>query len=252
MAGVQSIQRAFAILRALALQPSGVTGLADRVGLPKSTVSRLLGALETEGAVEQVAAGGEYRLGAGLEEIAGGSQPGRSLVTTARPFLLDLTQRTGEASGVDTMDDDGWVYFLDQVASETDVQVRDWTGEWGLAHTLPAGLAMLAHSAASVVDTYIARGLEAATPNTVTDGDALRDRLVQVRSAGYAWGWEEFAEGINSVAAPVFGPSGVEAALHVHGPAYRFPNPDQAHDLGLLVAEAAQLLSAQLVEYGEG
>lgn len=251
MAGVQSIERAFAILRALAARPVGVTGLAERTGLPKSTVSRLLNALENEGAVEQVEVGGQYRLGSGIEDIAGGSQ-GRSLVTAARPFLLDLTEQTGEASGLDTMDEDGWVYFLDQVASESDVQVRDWTGEWGLAHTVPAGLAILAHSEQTTIDEYISKGLEAATANTITSGDELIERLAQVRSAGYAWGWEEFAEGINSVAAPVFGLHGVEAAVHIHGPAYRFPNPDQIHDLGLLVADAAARLGAQLVEYAEG
>ncbi|MBT6446995.1 MAG: helix-turn-helix domain-containing protein, partial [Acidimicrobiaceae bacterium] len=48
---VQSIERAFAILRALAVGPSGVTELAERVDLPKSTVARLLNALETEGAI---------------------------------------------------------------------------------------------------------------------------------------------------------------------------------------------------------
>ena len=247
MAGVQSIERAFAILRALAVQPSGVTDLAHRVSLPKSTVARLLGALEAEGAVEQVEAGGEYQLGTGIEDIAGGAQPGRNLVVTARPFLIDLTERTGEASGLDTMDD-GWVYFLDQVASPSDVQVRDWTGEWGQAHTVPAGLVMLAHSDEAEVDRYIGQGLDQLTTNTLTTEAELRERLQQVRSAGYAWGYEEFAEGINSVAAPVFGPSGVEAAIHVHGPAYRFPDPDRTHDLGLLVAESAALLSAQLSE----
>ena len=70
---VQSIERAFAILRALAVRPSGVTELADRVDLPKSTVARLLNALELEGAIEQVEAGGDYRLGPAIEEIAGGS-----------------------------------------------------------------------------------------------------------------------------------------------------------------------------------
>ncbi len=244
---VQSIERAFAILRALAVQPTGVTDLATKVSLPKSTVARLLGALENEGAVEHQT-GGTYRLGSGLEDIAGGSQPNRNLVSTARPFLIDLAERSGEASGLNVMDD-GWVYFLDQVASESDVQVRDWTGEYGQAHTVPAGLVMLAHAEPEVVDAYIDGGLEALTPNTVTDPDALRERLAQVRSAGYAWGFEEFAEGINSVAAPVFGPHGVEAALHIHGPAYRFPDPDATHDLGRLVAEAANRLSAQLRAY---
>jgi len=251
MAGVQSIERAFAILRALAVQPYGVTELATKVDLPKSTVARLLSALEEEGAVHQEVVGGDYSLGSGLDDITGGAQPARNLISVARPYLNDLTERTGETSGVNTVDEDGWVYFLDQVATETDVQVRDWTGEYGLAHTVPAGLVVLANLDTDTVERYISRGLEASTPNTVTDAEALRDRLGQVRSAGYAWGWEEFAEGINSVAAPVFGPNGVEAALHIHGPAYRFPNPDQIHDLGLLVAEAARQLSDQLVQYAD-
>ncbi len=56
MSRVQSIERAFAVLAALADGPIGVTGVAERVGLPKSTVARLLGSLQREGAVEQVEA----------------------------------------------------------------------------------------------------------------------------------------------------------------------------------------------------
>lgn len=245
MAGVQSIERAFSILRALAVESTGITELARQVRLPKSTVARLLGALETEGAVEQLERGGPYRLGRGIGDIAASSQPGHSLVATARSFLASLADRTGETSGVDTIED-GWVCVLDQVASQSDVRVRDWTGECAPAHTVPGGLVMLAHSDQRDVEAHIDRGLEALTPNTITDRDALLERLAQVRSAGYAWGFEEFAEGINSVAAPVFGNRGIEASLHVHGPAYRFPNPDRTHDLGLLVAEAADRLSAQL------
>ena len=54
---IQTIERAFTLLRALALGPVGVTELAERVDLPKSTVARLLGALEAENAVEQIKAG---------------------------------------------------------------------------------------------------------------------------------------------------------------------------------------------------
>ncbi|MCQ3808891.1 MAG: hypothetical protein KTV16_16725, partial [Acidimicrobiia bacterium] len=63
-------------------------------------------------------------------------------------------------------------------------------------------------------------------------------------SLGYAWVYEEFAEGINSVAAPIIEADGtVEAALHIHGPAYRFPNPEHTHDLGNLVINAAAALA---------
>ena len=53
-ASVQSIDRAFAVLRALIAGSAGVTDIAERIGLPKSTVSRLLSTLEELGAVEQV------------------------------------------------------------------------------------------------------------------------------------------------------------------------------------------------------
>ena len=89
------------------------------------------------------------------------------------------------------------------------------------------------------------------TQSTLTSAVELQERLTQVRSAGYVWVYEEFAEGINSVAAPVFGPDGVVAALRVHGPTYRFPNPDRSHDIGLRVAEAAHQLSEQLQEFDQ-
>jgi len=242
---VQSIERAFAILRALAVRPSGVTDLAERVGLPKSTVARLLNALETEGAIEQIEIGGDYRLGPAIEEIAGGSTHGKSLIAAAQPFLVDLSQQTSEASGLDIYDD-GEISFIDMVESGQDVQIRDWTGESGPAHSLSAGIVILAHSSEAVVQEYIARGLNPLTNNTIRTEEELHERLIQARSAGYAWVFEEFVEGINSVAAPVFGPEGVVAALRIHGPTYRFPDPDRSHDIGLLVADAAEQLSEQL------
>jgi IclR family transcriptional regulator, acetate operon repressor len=247
---VQSIERAFAILRAIAVGPSGVTELGERVDLPKSTVARLLNALEAEGAIEQDQVGGEYRLGPAIEEIAGGSSQGRSLIAAAQPFLVDLSEQTEEASGLDFLDG-RYVQFMDMVESGQDVQIRDWTGEGGPAHSLSAGIAILAHLGEAAIQTYIDGGLEAMTQATLTSADELQERLTQVRSAGYVWVYEEFAEGINSVAAPIFGPDGVVAALRVHGPTYRFPNPDRSHDIGLLVAEAAHQLSEQLQEFDQ-
>ena len=63
MSRVQSIERAFDVLGALAGGPLGVTEVADRAGLPKSTAARLLASLAREGAVEQVP--GDTRTGSG-------------------------------------------------------------------------------------------------------------------------------------------------------------------------------------------
>lgn len=219
-------------MRALSTGPIGITELAERTDLPKSTVARLLGALESESAVVQQEAGGNYELGSGLSDLTGATASGFSLIAAARPFLVDLAKRTGESSGLDVLVD-GWVAFVDEVATERDVKVRDWTGEFAAAHTVPAGVVILAHSPESTVQVILAAPLDQLTANTVTDTDALRQRLVQARSAGYMWGFEEFAIGINSVAAPVFDESGVVAALRVHGPMFRFPDPNRAHDIGL-------------------
>ena len=243
---VQSIKRSFALLRALALGPVGVTELAERVDLPKSTVARLLASLEEEQAVEQTEAGGEYRLGSGLIDLAGSAPRGRNLVAAARPHLLELAESLDEVAGLSIIDS-GQVYYLDQTESSSNIQVRDWTGEYAPLHAVPSGLVILAHQRPDFIERYLQAPLARCTPWTMTDSGELRDRLEQIRSIGYAWVYEEFAEELNSVAAPVFENGGsVEAALHIHGPAYRFPNPDDTHDLGMAVLEAASRLSMQL------
>ncbi len=243
---VQSVERAFLLLRTLAQGPLGVTDLAERVELPKSTVARLLSALEVEGAVEQVEVGGAYRVGPGLIDIAGAVPAGRNLITAARPHLLELTEATGEAAGLSIIDN-GLVHYLDQTQSSSDIQIRDWTGEYIPIHVVAAGLVMLAHLPADQQDEFLSQPLEKCTQWTVVDPGEIRERLAQIRSLGYGWVYEEFVEELNSVAAPVLDTDGQPlAALHVHGPAFRFPNPDLAHDHGLAVAAAANRLAAQL------
>ena len=243
---VQSIKRSFALLRVLALGPVGVTDLAERVDLPKSTVARLLASLEEEQAVEQTEAGGEYRLGSGLIDLAGSAPRGRNLVAAARPHLLELAESLDEVAGLSIIDG-GQVYYLDQTESSSNIQVRDWTGEHSPLHAVSSGLVILAHQRPEFVDRYLAAPLVQCTPRTVIDPDEIRDRLEQIRSIGYVWVYEEFAEELNSVAAPVVENGGsVEAALHVHGPAYRFPDPDDTHDVGMAVIEAAGRLAMQL------
>ena len=167
-------------------------------------------------------------------------------MAAARPHLLELAESLDEVAGLSIIDG-GQVYYLDQTESSSNIQVRDWTGEHAPLHAVPSGLVILAHQRPDFINRYLAAPLVQCTPWTMTDPDELRDRLEQIRSIGYAWVYEEFAEELNSVAAPVFESGGsVEAALHVHGPAYRFPNPDDTHDLGMAVIEAAGRLAMQL------
>ena len=83
MSSVQAIRRAFDVLGALAAGPLGVTEVADRSGLPKSTAARMLATLVHEGAVEQVPGDSRYRLGPRMATLAAGLTPARSLAAVA-------------------------------------------------------------------------------------------------------------------------------------------------------------------------
>ena len=242
MSTVQSIDRAFAVLRSLTSGPAGVTQLADQVELPKSTVSRLLSTLEELGVVEQVTAGGNYRIGPGLIEIATAVMPGRSLVAAARPHLGELARRTGEAAGL-SVPDGRMAHYVDQADSDNQVQVRDWTGERIVMHAVSSGLVFLAWAEPSFVDAYLKGPLQAFTSRTITDPATLRRRLAEIREVGSAWVFEEFSDGANSVAAPIRNQRGdVIAAIHSHGPAHRFPGTRSADEVGALVVASANRL----------
>lgn len=239
MPTVQSIDRAFAVLRSLTTGPAGVTEIADRVHLPKSTVSRLLSTLEELGAVEQVSAGGEYRIGLGMLELAAAARPGRSLVSVARPQLAELNRLTGEAAGISIPDGTDMLY-LDQLTPDSELQVRDWTGHRIPMHAVPSGHVVLANDR-ELLDRVAGSPLGRFTEHTITTAPALHERMALVRSKGYAWAFEEFADGMNSVAAAVRNDEHrVIAALHVYGPASRFPGGADPDEIGEMVLATAQ------------
>ena len=239
MSSVQSIRRAFDVLGALSDGPRGVTDVAERAGLPKSTAARLLATLAGVDAVEQVPGGTLYRLGPRLVTLAAGLTPIRSLAAVARPTLEELAAASGEAAGLSVPDGD-LVHYIDQVATPNPVSVRDWTGTRAPLHAVSSGQVLLAFRMPAAVNHYLARPLEGFTPRTLTDPDAVRERLHAIRRVGYAWAIEEFDEGISSVAAPIADASGeVVAALHVHGPSYRFPPAGQEAVYSAMVVAAA-------------
>jgi DNA-binding IclR family transcriptional regulator len=108
---------------------------------------------------------------------------------------------------------------------------------------------MLAGLTPVALDRFLATPLESFTPATLTDATALRERLAQVTVDGYAWVRDEFSEGLASVAAPIRAPDGeVLAAIHVHGPSYRFPASGTRERVTERVVRTAARISADLRE----
>ncbi len=247
MAGVQSIERAFTILRALSLGASGVTDISERTGLPKSTVSRLISSLEFERAVVQLA-DGTYGLGRGIGELATSLRPGQDALELARPHMLELMELTGEAVGINQFDGQVIRTLLQVDDPASSVVVRDWTDEPTPAHAVPAGLAILAHSSRATQAAFLEQEFVAHTNNTMTNPEQLRERFRTIREDGYAWVFQEFTEDINSVAAPIVGANGrTTMALHIHGPSFRFPGNIDKDELGTRVAATAQRIESQLL-----
>jgi IclR family transcriptional regulator, KDG regulon repressor len=190
--------------------------------------------------------GARWRIGPGVTALSTTASPDRNLIATVRPYLVDLVAELGEDAGLG-LPDGNEILYVDQVESDNPVQVRDWTGTRAPMHAVPSGLVLLAEWPEDALDAYLSGEVVALTQRTVTDPKRLRTRLADVREAGFAWGLEEFAEGIDSVAAPIRDARGkAVAAIHVHGPSYRFPKPGDETRVAEAVVGAADTVSRLL------
>ncbi len=244
MSAVQSVERAFSIIGCLASGTTGVSEIADRVDLPKSTVSRLLVTLVDLGVVEQTGPGGGYRLGPYLHTLAGLASPAASLVQHARTHLVELVNAVGESAGLSILDGHD-VLYLDQVNTGSDIQVRDWTNSRIQPHLVSSGLVLLAWGTEAQLVEVLDEPLMAMTAKSMTDPDAIKKRLADVRRIGHAWVVDELSEGLSSIAAPILDESGrAVAAVHVHGPTFRFPGHDAVTVNNRVVATADRISKA--------
>lgn len=244
---MQAIERTFGILGALAEHPdrAGVSEIARRADLPKSTTSRILASLESLGMVERI--GDQYGIGAALATLTHGASPIGSLREVARPQLVELADALGENASL-VVDDGDMVLYIDTATpSDTQVQVQDWTGERLPFHPAAGGMSLMSTWDDERVAALCSDGLQAFTGDTVTSFAALRRKLADVRRHGVVWTLQEFADDVNGVGAPILGPDGeAVGAINVYGPTYRFPGDDVAA-IEAAVLDAAQRIATRLV-----
>ncbi len=246
MSGVQSIERAFAVLRALSRGSLGVTEIAEQTDLPKSTVSRLLAALDAEGAVEQLEVGGEYSVGSALATLGAAASPRAGLRSVARPFIEELAMLTGGSAGFTIREGDS-AYWVDNVDDGDElVTVADQTGQSFALHTIPSGIALLARLRDDDIDAYVTSPAAVGGDDPV-DVDLLRRRIGRARVDGVVVSNEDIDPGVNAVACAFRGVDGEWAgALYLQGPSFRFPDDGDERRIATLVADAATQLSERL------
>lgn len=243
--GIQSVQRAFTILEVVANHPPGlgVTEIARRVNLPKSTVARFLSTLERVKAIERLTGGAGYTIGARLMALVSQVPFSRHLVTVAHPFLQELTQASGETSHL-CLPDGNQTLYIDQVNSFHQIQIQDWIGSRFPLHVVSNGKIFLAYWSEAQLEQYLTRPLEKFAQNTITDPTALRQHLKEIQAQGYAWTYQEFDNEVAGLAAPIWNERGqVVASVSVGGPLYRFPPVGQTAELAALVVEIGRKIS---------
>lgn len=239
--GTQSIDRAAQVLvHVLETEdPPTVGGLSTRLGLPKSTASRLVGALERQGLLQRDGGGGQLLPGAVLQRYARRETGDAELVERASEALDRLARASGETIniGVPAL---GAVELLDQRDSRHFLGSPNWVGRRVPAHGSALGKVFYAYGALPVP----VGPLEPLAPHTVPSAGELG--LDEVRARGYAIAVEELEPGLWAVAAPVRDASGsVVAALSISGPTVR-QHRGLLHRLGRLLTEEGRALSLLL------
>lgn len=218
---VQSVDRALALLEALASAggPAGVGEVADLTGLPQGTVHRLLQTLQQRGYVRRDT-GRKYSLGTGAIRLADAAQ--RALARSARPYLAQLVDLSGETANLAVLEGDDVVYVA-QVPSPHTLRMFAEVGRHVPPHSTAVGKVLLAAMPEEEARALARRtGLAPRTPATITDPERLLAELDRVRSRGFAVDEQEHEAGVRCVAVAVGPPGRVVAALSVSGPAHRF------------------------------
>ena len=222
---VQTIERVALMLDILGQYPQGISvkDLSVKADLPKGTTHRLLSSLAYFGFVRQNGTNKNYHLGFKLVELGNLLISQLDFRNEARPFMLELAERTGETIHLVILDQDEALY-IDKVAlNQTGLQMMSSVGSRIPLHSSSVGKVLAADLDEDELDRIInAKGLPRRTKNTITNPLRFMKHIKNVRTRGYAIDDEENEKGIRCVAAPIRNENRrVIGAMSISGPAVR-------------------------------
>lgn len=245
--GVIALRHAISVLRCFSVEEPllGVNEVARRVGLHKSSVSRIASTLEETRLVERDPITGRLRLGVGLITLAAPLLANLHTSDVMRPLLEDVARESGETVSLNMWDGLHAISIMQAVGASAVAHYAP-PGMRNPAHCTAAGKALLAYAPDADWQAVLAHGLFRHTERTITTGGALRDEISKSRQRGYFINRGEFAVDVGAVAAIVRDVNGhVVAAVTATVPMYRFDKTRQGK-LGAVIAAAARTLSARL------
>jgi DNA-binding IclR family transcriptional regulator len=245
--GIQSIDRAARILKALASGPRrlGVTELATRLDLAVPTVHGLLQTLQVHGFVEQDRDSGKYQLGAGLLQLGNSYLDLNELRARSLVHAERLAVRADAAVRVGVMHGPSVIVVHHAFRPDSTLQILE-VGAQLPVHASALGKAILAFAPADVIDDLTAEALPKLTSRTLSARE-LRAEFPAIHERGVARERDEAVLGEASVAAPIFDHLGhAVGAIGVVGDTERIVPRGPAKGIVAAVTEAARGISREL------
>ena len=244
-----SVLRTFEVAELLGREgETGVTRIAEQVGLDKSSVYRILATLKSIGYVCQNPATQGYSNTNRFAALSGGFPETESLRERAHPTLLDLADKAGEAASLGILEGRD-ILYIDTVQCSGLIRVLLPIGQKLPAYCSSLGKAILAFlPEPRVRGLFGRRPMEKYTPKTLSSYAELQSELFAVRASGFGRDLEESHEGLACLATPVFGADGgVVAGISLSFPRFRHPDQEKTErDLVPLLRSASLRVSSDL------
>lgn len=245
---VPAVDKAIGILDVLRTEGGELTiaEIAKATGWHKSTVHKLLVTLHHHGLVARDEGTKRYSLGLALADYARVALHTLDVRRVARPYLTQLMECCGETAVLGILQGT-MVVIVDKQEPPIQIRVTPFLGWRFPAAANGIGRALLAWLPQERAQRMVeAGGLPAATPKSITDPAVLWADLAATRERGYSVEHEDFHEGVNGVAAPVFDSRGqVVAALALGGPTFRMTE-EKMREYGEKCTDLAARLSGRL------
>ncbi|MDR3435599.1 IclR family transcriptional regulator [Telmatospirillum sp.] len=244
---IQSVGRAFSILEQFSgdERALGVTTIANRVGLHKSTCFGLLHTLQRLGYIQQDPETGHYSLGLKAFELGQAYISGQDLRDLTRPFLLQIVEKTMETVHLVVVEGRRAIY-IDKVEAPHAMIISSRIGQEALLHCTGVGKVLLAFMSEEDRKAVASEGLKRYTENTITEEGELADHLRRIRQNGYGIDDQERELGLRCVAAPIFNArKQVIAAISVSGPSSRITR-EKLGELSKMIKQATDEISRKL------
>ncbi|QFG69958.1 IclR family transcriptional regulator [Ornithinimicrobium pratense] len=238
--GVQSLERAFGILEAMADAGGmiSLSQLAEQLSLAPATIHRLIRSLVDLGYVRQES-NRQYSLGPKLLRLS--AESARRIGVWAGPYLSRAVEQLGESVNVAVLEDDHVTYVAQVQPSTTLMRMFTEVGRRTLPHGTAVGKVMLAQLPEDEVRALLARtGMPRLTEHTRTTPEQLLENLALTRGRGYATDEEEQEIGVRCVAVPVPG-APRKMALSMSGPSARMDDAAVRRGVTVLRETARQI-----------